>query len=391
MSGVFMDIQATVNQIYAEACGNRKSSPQRHLKPSLVYRLLKDEWGVYQDYHGPKHEKVDETTRYERLRMEAGEGFEREVVAKRFPDAVRITGWGPEDLRTTIRAMVQGAPAIAHPQLWWLPDEIYGQADVLVKTPIPSRLGDHSYRVLEFKRSSRLQPYHSLQAGLYNLMLGKIQGRMPDDFDVVLPGGDERVPFTSVQDQLAGLLARWRDLRDGKVRPELPGYDDALPPWRAYSNRILTERQDVTQIAGFTAQGRGKLREAFGTQSIPDLDKLRVEDFQAVFGLVSGIRFYWQAQSYLKREPIRVLPATVRESTPRVAVSSRCRRESTARRMSDGRLEASPPWRGRPAGSFREVAQGQEGPRADSPGFVVPSRGAVWAARSEPRVGVAQA
>jgi hypothetical protein len=87
----------------------------------------------------------------------------------------------------------------------------------------------------------------------------------------------------------------------------------------------------------------------------------------------------------------RVLPATVRESAPRVAVFSQCRRTSTARRMSDGRLEASPPWREHPAGSFREVAQIQEGTGADSTGFVVPCRGAVWPAWSEPRVGVAQA
>jgi predicted RecB family nuclease len=307
-----MDIQALVNQIFGEACGNRRPSSSRHLKPSLVYRLLKDEWGVHQDYHGPRQEKRDETTAYERLRMDAGVQWEEEAVRTRFPGALRIPGWGPEDLRATIRAMCEGVPVIAHGQFAWLDDDVYGQCDVMVKCQAPSRLGDHSYRVLELKRSRRVAPYHALQAGLYNLMLGKVQGRMPTDFDVVLPEGDERVLFESVEGQLVKLLARWRDIRDGKIRPDLPGYDCALSPWRYYANRLLTERQDVTLIAGFTAAVRQKLKESFGTICIADLAKLRIEDFQAAFGPDSGSRLFWQSRAYLEKRPVLLPGASIR-------------------------------------------------------------------------------
>jgi uncharacterized protein len=275
------------------------------VKPSGLFRLLKDPWGIYQDYHGPAPERVDETTAYERLRMEAGSRFEADWIRQRFPDAVMIEGYKEENLRQTIDAMRRGVRAIRHPQLWWLKKEVYGQGDLLVRCDdAPSDLGSWHYRVKEGKKSKSVQDYHRLQGGLYNLILGHIQGYTPPTFDIFLPSGEVPVLMEEVEQDLKDTLDLWGVLRDGLHRPELPGYDEALSPWRIYANKLLVQQHDVTLIAGFTARTRRKLRDALAVKNQADLAKLTLQDFEHVFEDESAIRHFWQARAYLERRPI---------------------------------------------------------------------------------------
>jgi len=160
----------TVEALIERATGGQKFNRHALFRPSLTYYLLKDPFWVWCEYHAPKEEAVDETTRYDELRMQQGVAHEEQWVAANFPDAVKIEpGFGFDALKNTLRAILDGAPAIYQPQLWDLERESYGKGDLLVRDDsVASDLGSYHYRVLELKRSPALQQHHVLQAAFYN-------------------------------------------------------------------------------------------------------------------------------------------------------------------------------------------------------------------------------
>ena len=303
-----MQSDTTINKFLKRATGGKVPNPKTMLKPSLLFRLLKDPYGVYLDYHGPQEEALDETTRYDRIRMKGGESFENEWVRENYPGAVHIADYGLDGLRQTVEALCLGVPAIHHPQLWALSHDTYGQGDLLVRCDdAPSDLGPFHYRVKECKKSASLQEYMKLQGAMYDRMLARIQGYRPKSYEVVLPAGEETVLGADMEDDLRNIMELWKDIRDGTDRPELPGYDDVGSPWRIYANKQLAARKDVTIMAGFTARVRRKLQDELGVTDLDGLARLDQADFDRVFNGDSAVRHYWQVRSFLEKRPI-VLP-----------------------------------------------------------------------------------
>ena len=70
----------TVEDLVQRATGGRKFNRHALFRPSLTYYLLKDPFWVWCEYHAPKEEAVDETTRYDELRMQQGIAHEEECV-----------------------------------------------------------------------------------------------------------------------------------------------------------------------------------------------------------------------------------------------------------------------------------------------------------------------
>ena len=90
------------------------------------------------------------------------------------------------DLAATRQAMAEGADAITQA---WLEDGCWnGRADVLLRVPGSSRLGEYHYEVVDTKLSAHTKPGTILQLCLYAEILGKLQGRRPDAIKVVTPG-----------------------------------------------------------------------------------------------------------------------------------------------------------------------------------------------------------
>ena len=93
---------------------------------------------------------------------------------------------GNQDLATTRRALAEGAGAISQV---WLEDGCWnGRADVLLRVPGRSGLGEYHYEVVDTKLSAHTKPGTILQLCLYAEMLGRLQGRRPDAVKVVTPG-----------------------------------------------------------------------------------------------------------------------------------------------------------------------------------------------------------
>lgn len=297
----------TIRTLLIRATGNLKPNSVQTFSPSILYKLINDPFWVWCNYHVPEEEKVEEIDRHDELRKQRGIEYEEEWVKQHYPDAIKIEPeWGLDALKNTFKAMLNGVPAIHSPNLWLLPEEMYGKGDVFVRSnEAPSDLGPYHYRVKEIKRSKKLQSYHSLQAAVYNRMLGKIQGYTPPELSVVLAEGEEKVPYDSkLLSNLDEHLSTWRQIRDGQFKPEPKGFDQTESPWRIYTNKVLQESMDLTLLPDVGPGTRDKLKKQLEIESIRDLYSLSQEKFIDVLGPKMGSWVYNSTQAYKHNKPL---------------------------------------------------------------------------------------
>ena len=296
----------TVEDLVQRATGGQKFNRHSLFRPSLTYYLLKDPFWVWCEYHAPKEEAVDETTRYDQLRMQQGIAHEQEWVEANFPDAVKIDpGFGVDALKNTFRTMLDGATAIYQPQLWDLERESYGKGDLLLRDDsAPSDLGPYHYRVVELKRSQALQEYHTLQAAFYNENIGRLQGFTPGELTVVLKDSSATVPYAEKVQAIQHLRELWKSLRDGRTVPECRRPPNAAAsPWRLYANKRVVEEKDLVLLAGIQKRERDKLRNA-RIQRVDQLWDFRVEEISEIIGDHYGPVAHHVAQAYKVGGPI---------------------------------------------------------------------------------------
>lgn len=173
--------RVNLEELICRATAGEKFNRHNLFRPSLSYYLLKDPFWLWCQHHAPKSAAVDETTRYEQLRMQQGVDYEQQWVKANYPDAVEIKpGFGFAALKHTCQALLAGPRAIYQPQLWDLAQATYGKGDLLIRDDsAPSDLGAYHYRVIEIKRSQSLQSSHALQGAFYNDNIAKLQGYLP--------------------------------------------------------------------------------------------------------------------------------------------------------------------------------------------------------------------
>lgn len=101
---------------------------------------------------------------------------------------VEIEGIGvaPAQVEQTMAAMQAGVAVIV--QGAFLQGVWSGRADVLIRVPLPSALGDWSYEVVDTKLARETKGGTVLQLCLYSDLLAAAQGREPEQMHVVIPG-----------------------------------------------------------------------------------------------------------------------------------------------------------------------------------------------------------
>ena len=108
------------------------------------------------------------------------------VVDLRGDDSKREPGEHLAAADRTIAAMRAGADAIIQADLG--KDRWIGRADVLLKVPAPSGLGDWSYEVVDTKLALETRGGTVLQLCLYSDLVAEVQGQQPERMHVVKPG-----------------------------------------------------------------------------------------------------------------------------------------------------------------------------------------------------------
>src|SRR3989339_689436 len=174
--------------IISKITGGRQPDRSVDLRAWLFYSLKEDPFGLWCRYHAPPSEAIEERSGYSLMKSELVHTMRSNWIKENFPEAMDTKPLsGLEGLKYTVKAMLDGVPAIIHAVLWNLPDNTYGTAALIVRDDTHhSDLGAFHYRVIDFKSASDIKPQHELQGALYNRMLGNIQGYTPERFTIIL-------------------------------------------------------------------------------------------------------------------------------------------------------------------------------------------------------------
>ena len=297
-------LAVSLQELIERATAGKELDRNRVFRPSWFYPLIEDPFWLWCEYRAPSEERFDETTAFNRHRMQLGSEWEDRYVSNNFPTAHVIESrWGEAALRETLDAMLRGESAISGGALWLLGEGIYGKADILVRCDDRSSdLGSYHYRVKEVKNSKEVKEYHQLQAAAYNWMLGEIQGFTPTSFDVVLREGEDEVNVAhdSMFPQVDELLTQWRAIRDEELQLEPIGYDSTKSPWRQYANQIVLDRRDISLLPGVGAKTADDWRKL----GINTLDDVLAAGPDGDLGRTPKSDCYYHALAYDQNRPV---------------------------------------------------------------------------------------
>jgi predicted RecB family nuclease len=291
-------------QLIERATAGQNFVKNRLFSPSWFYYMLDDPFWVWCEYHAPRKERFDETTRFEKHQMQLGKQWEDRHISCEYPDTYIVAArWGFKALHETLSAMLRGESSIASASLWRLGDDVYGKTDLLVRCDdIASDLGGFHYRVKEIKNTGKVNRYHLLQAAVYHWILGHLQGFVPESFDIVLRDGAGEVtaPYVDVEVEMTDLLNQWRDIRDEQQQPKPIGHGTTPSPWSRYATQIIRKREDLTLLPGVGAKKADKWR----SRGITSLKKIVEAGAQGCEERLQNSHCYYHALAYRAKQPI---------------------------------------------------------------------------------------
>jgi CRISPR/Cas system-associated exonuclease Cas4 (RecB family) len=174
-------------------------------------------------YHGDNHKKMKPPAHL-RARQQEGHQIEELVYQSRYPNGVRIPGFGrlaEERLTLTLDAMRQGTPVIL--QGYIQSDLGEGTLDVMecLGPDQTSSLG-YAYRVGEIKRSETLKTAHILQVSWYTELLEQVCGQQVREGLFILGRESGQILVESLEDHRQNYIAQKADLfnlRDSGADP----------------------------------------------------------------------------------------------------------------------------------------------------------------------------
>ena len=295
------DLQTLFNTLSAG-----RTPGKEDFNASRMFSLLEDPFSVWCFFHAPKEEAVPEPNRYENLKIRTDRNARDEWIKQEFPEVIFVSGeTETERFQNTLRAMADGAQAIANCVLWNLPKNIYGSANLLVKdNTTPSAFGPYHYRLFQFKRAHDLKEHYALQVSLLNLILGTIQQYTPPVTRVFLKGHHVDVPYRDHQPRLERELTFWRAIRDGKAKPEAHKPPKAAgAPWRVYANKVVAQSKDLLMLPGLNTEMRQclKINGMFNTD---DVARAGLAKLQAILEEPHATNSYYNALAYLHNKPV---------------------------------------------------------------------------------------
>ena len=237
---------------------------------------------------------------------EHGDQHEHEVHVRQYPEAKPVEFETTEDgFRYGISGMAAGTETLLGCPLFFLPMGIRGNPDVLQKVDGKSDLGPYHYVVKEIKLAKNLKKSHILQAACYNLMIGKIQGHVPETFYLINMDQEEfGFKFSDYEDELMSAIGGINAILDGSVPS--PIYGSCPYPWKTYGNKKAMESRDISLVSGIGPEKR-KALEGRGLTTIDDLAGCGIPDLTAMKGIgnKTATGYIISAKSMVSGKPIR--------------------------------------------------------------------------------------
>ena len=273
---------------------------------SKMFSLLEDPFSIWCFFHAPAEEAVHETNRYENLKVRTDRNARDEWIKQQFPGVVFISGQNDaERFENTLAAMARGDSAIVNAQLWDLPNNVFGGANLLVRCDdAPSIFGPYHYRIHQFKRAHDLKEHYALQVSLLTQILGKIQQYTPAFTRVFLKAKQVDIVLNDHRERLARELDFWRRIRDGQAKPEAHKPPKAAAaPWRVYANKVVAQSKDLLMLPGLNTEMRQclKINGLFNTD---DVARAGLAKLQTILEEPHATDSYYNALAYLYQKPV---------------------------------------------------------------------------------------
>ena len=254
------------------------------LTATTVSTYLTSPFAIHCHRFAPENEK-DEMTEYQKLLFERGNEHETQTVQMRYPEMTPIKFTNPEEgFRLAIESMVSGITALHGMPIYYLPEGLYGIADILEKSDTGSSVfGDYHYTVKEVKLAKNIQEKHLLQGAFYNYLLGQIQGVTPKTFTMINGEGEETLhEYTDYTSLLFDSIEGTRKImRGGNISPT---YGSCGFPWESYCNKMAVETNDISLLAGISLKTKSRLVD-YGFKTVDDLIGTSIEDLTGIKGI----------------------------------------------------------------------------------------------------------
>lgn len=283
-----------------------RTPEKQDFNASKMFSLLEDPFSIWCSFHAPAEAAVYEQNRYENLKIRTDRHSRDEWIKKEFPDVVFISGENELDrFKNTLSAMARGEKAIANCVLWNLPENVYGSINLLVRNDdAPSIFGPYHYQIFQFKRAHDLKEHYALQVSLMNLILGQVQQFTPNTARVFLKIRTVDVHYQDYADRLLNELAFWRNIRDGKAKPEAHKPPKAAAsPWRVYANKEVAQSKDLLMLPHLNQEMRQCLK-INGIFTTDDVAKTPLAKLQEILEEPYASDTYYNSLAFFYNKPV---------------------------------------------------------------------------------------
>ena len=270
-----------VNELFSKCM---TESDTEKLTARDVVKYITSPFAIHCDKFAPEAEK-DEITAFEELLFQRGNDHEDQTVHDKFPNSVTIPFERPEDgFKLTIDSMVSGTDILHGAPIYYLPEGVYGIADILEKSDTESSIfGNYHYTIKEVKLAKNIQEKHLLQGTFYNYLIGKIQGVTPKTFAMINGDGEESLHEYSDYDSLLfdSIDGARKILQGGSISPTHGSCDY---PWASYCNKKAVETNDISLVAGISLKTKNMLVDN-KLNTVEDLARANMQDLTGIKGI----------------------------------------------------------------------------------------------------------
>jgi len=270
-----------VNELFLKCM---TESVTEKLTARTVATYITSPFAIHCDRFAPEAEK-DEITAFEELLFQRGNDHEDQTVRDKFPNSVTIPFERPEDgFKLIIDSMVSGTDVLHGAPIYYLPEGVYGIADILEKSDTESSIfGNYHYTIKEVKLAKNIQEKHLLQGAFYNYLLGKIQGVTPKTFAMINGDGEESLHEYSDYDSLLfdSIDGARKILQGGSISPTHGSCDY---PWASYCNKKAVETNDISLVAGISLKTKNMLVDN-KLNTVEDLARANIQDLTEIKGI----------------------------------------------------------------------------------------------------------
>jgi len=273
-----------------------KSADER-LTATTVATYIESPFTIHCNKFVHENEK-DEITEYQKLLFQRGKDHEKKTVHTIYPDITTISYTSPEEgFKLVLDSMMSGTDALHGMPIYYLPEGLYGIADILEKSNTASSIfGDYHYTIKEVKLAKNIQDKHLLQGAFYNYLLGQIQGMIPETFAMINGEGVESsYKYSDYESVLFASIDGTRRILQGEHVS--PTYGSCDYPWESYCNKNAIETNDISLIAGISHKTKNRLVDKFKT--VEDLTKAKILDLTAIKGIgnITAIKYVTTAKA----------------------------------------------------------------------------------------------